>query len=147
MICNIALEVPVCGKGPLLSSGRSHPRGVEDVNCFEGEKNGIQNQLACPRPVRCEHARTLPAPLVPAAAQIFGSMNTPLCSQNSLSAAARSNNVLYVMHMFPLHGLASSSLYGSIVPHPHGGTHTGGYAWHTFRRLCLVHISTVNGTY
>jgi hypothetical protein len=26
------------------------------------------------------------------------------------------------------------------------GTHSGDHAWYTYRRLCLVHISTVNDT-
>jgi len=44
------------------------------------------------------------------------------------------NDVLYVIHMFPLHIFASSSLSGSIVPHFEGGTHTGGYAWYILAR-------------
>jgi hypothetical protein len=38
VIGNNALEVPVFGKAPVLSSGRSHPGGAEYVNYFEREK-------------------------------------------------------------------------------------------------------------
>ena len=36
--------------------------------------------------------------------------------------------------------VASRVWSGSILPHSEGGTHTGGYAWYTFRRSCLVYI-------
>src|SRR5271157_6609960 len=42
--------------------------------------------------------------------------------------------------MLPLHAFASRFLSGSIVPHSRGGTHTGGYAWYPYGRLCLVPI-------
>jgi hypothetical protein len=83
-------------------------------------------------------------------------LHIPGDSPFALAQPYAPNNILYVIHVFPLHAgrlqilvwKHSATLQGGTHSGGTTGTHSGDHAWYTFRRSRLVYIqAATTGTY